>query len=169
MKTFIIFGLIFLIACNPNKRKDQYLSSVNNRKTSEIATQNDGDPSKLLILKRDSLQVLIKEANKRVKVPDSSAIELLLKVNEIREINNYNYHNPKIFNSLNIIGVPNDIEKRWEIDMGQFQEGIDKYYSFIRFWVEANTGSIEVLDLNFGVDDPIELNEWLKLKRDDKK
>ena len=127
--------------------------------------QDNGDPSKYVQRDTNSQKTKILNANKKFKITDSVALELLLKVKEIKEIKSHDYHDSITSNDLVLIGIPNDSDKRWEFEMGQFQKGLDKYYSFIRFWVDANTGKIEILDLNFGVDDPIDLNRWINLER----
>jgi hypothetical protein len=132
--------------------------------TAQVIHDN-GDPSKYVQRDTNSQKTKIIDANKKFKITDSVALELLLKVKEIKEIKSHDYHDSITSNDLILISIPSDSDKRWEFDMGQFQKGLDKYYSFIHFWVNANSGKIEVLDLNYGVDDPIDLSNWLKLKR----
>jgi len=164
------------VSCNCNKTPiiGQNLNiddKLNHRIDSNIVItvkpmNDDGDPSKIIEINCDSLNQLISEANKKYKITHNIALNLLLDIKEINEIINYDYKDNKTFNQLNIIGFPSETDTRWEIDMGQYQEEIrSKYYSFIKFWVNANTGKIEVLDLNYGVDDPISLDEWLRLKK----
>ena len=149
----IILLFIFISSCNSN----------------EIAPNktiiNNGDSSKYKFVYNDSIKLNCIRANKIYRISDSTALGLLIKYKEINDILNYDYHDSVTYNEINIIGIPNDSNSRWEFDMGQFQKGVDKYYSFIHFWVDANSGKIEVLDLNYGVDDPIDIQKWIELKR----
>lgn len=145
-----ILILIFIYSCNfKNQSYDRF--------------QNYGDPSKVKDIKIDFKNEII-IANKRFKVSNQEAIDLLLKVKEIRAKKDTHYNGTLTSNDLILVGVPNDSDQRWLFDIGQFQKGSDKYYGLAHFWVDANNGEIEVLDLNFGVDDPIDLNEWIKLE-----
>lgn len=141
------------------------ISCSYNKTSVDKPMSNDGDPSKILIINKDSINNKLVDANKNFKISDSLAIVLLLKVSEIKEIKNYDYKDNRTFNELTVIGIPDNSNPRWEIDMGQFQKNVqDKYYSFIRFWIDANTGEIEILDIDINVDDPISLDEWIKHK-----
>ena len=127
--------------------------------------KSESDSTKTKNVKTCNFQNEILQANKRFQISDKKALQLLLDIKEINILKNWNYKDTITSNDLFLIGIPNDSDQRWQFDLGQFQKGVDKYYALSHFWINASTGKIEVLDMNYGIDNPINLNEWLKLKR----
>ena len=125
-----------------------------NKKSSDLITNStDG-------FKGDSLNIEISESNRKFKINDSVAIELVRKVPEFRAIIDYKYEDTTIFNQLYVESVPTDSDYNWQFKIVQFHRQTGHTSSLMWLLVNANDGKINVWDIP--KDTIISLETWLK-------
>ena len=128
-------------------------NSKNRNSTNTISNSSDG-------FKGDSLNIEFSESNRRYKINDSLAIELIRRVPEFKQIIDYKYEDSTIFNQLYVESVPTDSDKNWQFKIVQFHRQTGHVSSLMWLIVNANNGNISVWDIP--KDTIIPLDTWLK-------
>jgi hypothetical protein len=108
------------------------------------------------------IEVEISESNKKFNINDSMAIALVQQVKEIKQIIDYKYDDTTIFNQVHISNVPTDIDKKWLLEIVQFQPKTEHTENLMWLYVDANNGNISVWDIP--KDTIISLATWLKME-----
>lgn len=149
MKNYIVLILIFstiaLCSCQHN--------SKNINQGNAFADSTDG-------FNGDTLNIEISESNKKFSINDSTAIELIRQVPELRQIIDYKYEDTTIFNQLYIENLPSETDNNWQFKIVQFQPKTGKVAGLVQLLVNANNGSISIWDNP--KDTIVLLDTWLK-------
>ena len=128
-------------------------NSKNKNSANAITNSIDG-------FKGDSLNIEFSESNRKFKINDSLAIELIRQVPEFRLIIDYKYEDSTIFNQLYVESVPTDSDKNWQFKIVQFHRQTGHVSSLMWLLVNANNGNISIWDIP--KDTIISLDTWLK-------
>ncbi len=128
-------------------------SSKSKNSSGTVTNSNDD-------FKGDSLNIEFSESNRKFKINDSLAIELVRQVPEFRQLLDYKYEDSTIFNQLYVENVPTDSDKNWQFKIVQFHQKTGHVSSLILLFVNADNGNIGVWDTP--KDTIIPLDAWLK-------
>ena len=148
MKNSVVLILILISAslcsCHNSQKRNQ---------DNTVTNSNDG-------FYGDTLKIEASESNRKFKINDSLAIELISQVRELRQIIDYKYEDTTIFNQLYIQNIPSGTDNNWQFKIVQFHPKTGKVASLMQLFVNANNGSISILDSP--KDTIISLESWLK-------
>jgi hypothetical protein len=128
-------------------------SSGNRNSTNTDSNSTEG-------FRGDSLNIEISESNRKFKINDSLAIELVRQVPEFRQIIDYKYEDSTVFNQLHVESVPTDSDYNWQFKIVQFHPTTGHVSSLMWLLVNANNGNISIWDIP--KDTIIPLDTWLK-------
>jgi hypothetical protein len=108
----------------------------------------------------DSLNIEISESNRKFKINDSLAMDLVRQVPEFRQIIDYKYEDSTVFNQFYVESVPTDSDFNWQFKIVQFHRQTGHTSSLMWLLVNANDGNISIWDIP--KDTIISLDTWLK-------
>jgi hypothetical protein len=156
MKTISLVTLLLIFltsSCRQNSSKQEN----NSDKLNDSTTINNS----ILNSRQDSINI----ANQNFKISDSSAIRILKSVHEIQTILNNKYKDSTIKNDFLIGSFPTNQNPFWEIELCQFQPRLDKMYTLLIIFVNANSGQVTLIDNGLSNGKKYTLEEWEKLKK----
>jgi len=152
--------IIIILICGLEFSCKNFHNGSKNSDTRDSLSQNKVKANSI-----DSLyKVEISVANKRFKISDSKAIEIVRQVKNLREIIDWKYKDDStVFNVANIDGIPNDTCFNWTINIRQEQPLINQSASLMFLIVNANNGNIKIWDIP--KDTLLTVDEWRKKEK----